>query len=361
MAYKCSGCGAILQDKDELKPGYIAKIDNEKDKPLFCKRCFRIRNYNEISKNELPYDVYLNIISKITYSNSLFIYVIDALELINSINLEVLEKLRKKDVIFLINKKDILPKSIKDGRIKNYIKSFLKKYDYKYKDIIVTSSKRNYNIDLLTEKLVKWSKGRNIYFIGLSNVGKSTLLNTLIRSIGLLDYDLITTSKILGTTLSLVEIPFFKGKGKVYDTPGLVLKESLLAKLDYRDYDNFLANKEIKPLIYQMEKDNSLIIGGVLMVSFLDDANVVLYMAKGVKVLRCKTEKGNLHFPNRVNELFDLNTEFEEVDTNLFKMDKLEDLAIMGLGFISFKDETRIEVKVLSGVKVIKTDGLFNS
>lgn len=359
MVYRCVGCGVNLQDKDPNKPGYIQLLSLNKS-VLYCQRCYRIKNYNEMSKNELPFDVYLQIISKITYTNSLFIYVIDSLEMINSINLDVLEKLRKKDVIFVINKRDLLPRSIKDGTLKKHVKDYLKHFNIKYKDMIVVSSKAKYNVDLLIEKMMKWSKGRDVYFIGLSNVGKSTLLNAIIRAVGVLDYDVLTTSKILGTTLSLVKIPLFEGKNAIYDTPGLVLKDSLLSNLDFQDYKTFLSSKEIKPLVYQMEENNSLIIGGVMMVSFKNDANVILYNAPSVEVLRCKTEKGLSYFPYRLNELFDLKTVFHEFDEYEFEVKAGQDLNIFGLGFISFKNNCHIKIHIIKGVKVVLTNGLFN-
>ena len=47
----CFGCGSILQCENDLNPGFIPsnKIDNAN----YCKRCFRLTHYGEISNNEL--------------------------------------------------------------------------------------------------------------------------------------------------------------------------------------------------------------------------------------------------------------------------------------------------------------------
>ena len=44
---KCKGCGAILQDEDENKAGFIPNLTKESK---YCKRCFRLMHYNELPK-----------------------------------------------------------------------------------------------------------------------------------------------------------------------------------------------------------------------------------------------------------------------------------------------------------------------
>ena len=39
---KCIGCGAILQNNDPLKEGYVKDLNKN-----LCERCFKIRHYNE--------------------------------------------------------------------------------------------------------------------------------------------------------------------------------------------------------------------------------------------------------------------------------------------------------------------------
>ena len=49
--------------------------------------------------------------------------------------------------------------------------------------------------------------GRNVYIVGVTNVGKSSLINALLKHYGTGDDTLITTSEFPGTTLDLIEIP----------------------------------------------------------------------------------------------------------------------------------------------------------
>ena len=47
MIKKCLGCGAIFQSSEPLKEGFIE--EENYDKSVICKRCFRIKNYGEYS------------------------------------------------------------------------------------------------------------------------------------------------------------------------------------------------------------------------------------------------------------------------------------------------------------------------
>ena len=227
---KCIGCGAILQTTDESKPGYVKPSVMEKDdlEKVVCMRCHKIKNYNLITKNELSTEEYYKIIKKIAKKDALFVYVLDIFNLSSTLNKEVIELIKDKDVILVANKMDLLPKSLKEGKLSLWVRHQAKVLGLKVKDIILISVYKKHHIDELTQMMERYRKGRNVYILGSTNVGKSSLINQLLRSEGMLDYDLITTSVIPATTLNLIEIPFFH-KGILYDTPGLVNDDNILS------------------------------------------------------------------------------------------------------------------------------------
>ena len=108
MSNKCIGCGIELQDKDVLLDGYVSSNDYR-----LCERCFRIKNYGQnkvvISSN----DDYLKIMDMIT-DNDLVVYVSSLLTL----NLDYVNKF--KNVILVLTKRDILPKSCYDKKLMEY-------------------------------------------------------------------------------------------------------------------------------------------------------------------------------------------------------------------------------------------------
>ena len=106
---KCLGCGVVLQNENPEALGYVSKEHS------LCKRCFRLKHYNEYEQVAKTNDEYLKIINSID-DNSLVVYVTSILNL----NITNLEKF--KNVFLVVTKKDILPKSIKDEKIISYLK-----------------------------------------------------------------------------------------------------------------------------------------------------------------------------------------------------------------------------------------------
>ena len=60
------------------------------------------------------------------------------------------------------------------------------------------------------DKIEHYRKGRDVYVVGVTNVGKSTLINAIIQEITG-DQNVITTSRFPGTTLDKIEIPLDDG------------------------------------------------------------------------------------------------------------------------------------------------------
>ena len=75
--------------------------------------------------------------------------------------------------------------------------------------IHIVSSKKGYYIDDLLNTIDFLRKERDVYFVGCANVGKSSLINALLRRNLNYTNDVIATSLIPGTTLNEITIPFF--------------------------------------------------------------------------------------------------------------------------------------------------------
>ena len=73
-------------------------------------------------------------------------------------------------------------------------------------DVIITSGKKNLNLDTIYDAIDTYRKGRDVYVVGMTNVGKSTFINALLKHYAGVTDNLITTSEFPGTTLDLIEI-----------------------------------------------------------------------------------------------------------------------------------------------------------
>ena len=172
MTKKCSGCGAIFQSLDSNLEGYIKEENITKSD--ICERCFRIKNYGDykfINKNNIDF---INILKNINLTNDLVVLVIDLF----SINKDIVNitKYLKNDILLVFTKKDILPLKVSDEKLLAYNE----KLKIKCIDSIVISSNKNYSFDSLIDKINMHKKSNNVYVVGYTNAGKSTMINKLI-------------------------------------------------------------------------------------------------------------------------------------------------------------------------------------
>ena len=117
MIKRCIGCGSILQSIDKDKEGYIDKEKIETSN--YCERCFRITNYGEYKRVENKKNDYLNIYKDINNTSDLVLFLVDIFNLNDTI--DIVNKYINNDVIIVLTKKDVLPKSVKEGKIRKFI------------------------------------------------------------------------------------------------------------------------------------------------------------------------------------------------------------------------------------------------
>lgn len=336
MTKKCLGCGALFQMKDPKKAGFIEKENF--DKAVICKRCFRIKNYGDyevINKDIKDYEKIFNEISK---RRDLILFLCDIFTLDESLN--YINKLNGK-VILVITKKDLLPKSVKEYKLINYIK---KNYNLNIIDIIFVSSNKNYNIDLLYNLINKRKVSNNVYLVGNTNAGKSTLINALIKSYGKND-SFITTSSLPATTIDLIEVKLNDGLTLV-DTPGLVSPNNYLTNLSLKEVKKILPKVEIRPRTYQLKPNQSLLIGDYARIDYLSDEknSFTVYLSNNIKVDRI-----NLNTNDRLRNL----------KLTSFNLKRNKDIVINGLLFCKITNDAKVNVYVKDSAKVFERDNLI--
>ena len=191
MNKECLGCGSILQSTDVNKEGFVKS--SVYDKSSYCERCFKIMHYGEYSVLDKKIDtdgIIRNINSDIHASVAILI---DALNINDNIKKYINRFKNNKYIV--ITKKDILPKSLKEKKIIEFVKNNI----YDTDNIMFVSSFKNYNIDKFVDKL-KNDNVKRIYMVGFTNSGKSTFINSILTSN--LKKPTITTSSVPNTTAS---------------------------------------------------------------------------------------------------------------------------------------------------------------
>jgi len=345
----CSGCGALIQSDDKAKPGYIEEtvLRDHNPKDLVCQRCFRIRHYSDVITTCLSNDDYLNVINRISHENALIVKIIDIFDFTGSFVPAIKRLTGNKDVILVGNKMDLLPKNVKQEKILSWLKMMLANEGFTVLDSILISAKYGDNFEDLMNMIYKYKGDRNVYLVGSTNVGKSRIINQILRRYLGAESDVVTVSSNPGTTIGLIGFPLNDGT-KIFDTPGVINKHQYTHYLTRPSYKMTVPKKEIKPLIFQLSEGQTLFFGGLARIDIIngetgDRINVVTYFANTLNVHRTKTDRADELYATKLYSLLTPPFNPEEAVpkwvSHDFKIrDNLKyDIVFSGLGFVTMR------------------------
>lgn len=362
---KCKGCGAILQNKYPEQMGYVKEI-KEEDK-TYCRRCFRLKHYNELPKIVASKENYEAVLDELLRKNGLIVFVVDLLDLSSTLVEEVILKLRHKDVILVGNKYDVFPKSTNPSSIVDKLSKMCEKRFFSILATHLVSSRKGYFLDDLMSTIDLARKGRDVYFVGCANVGKSSLINALLKRNTSRTDDVIATSVIPGTTLDQIQIPFFEDNKAFIDTPGLINDANVLQSLLPKSYLSILPKVEIKPRNYQLLEGNSLLLAGLCAISLVEgNADFTAYVANTLYIHRTKTSKLEEMFQNHLGGLLNPPS-LEEKDFMVYQKKEFKipqgkyDICFPGIGFVCIKGPCKVHVKCLEKSEVYLRDAFIGS
>lgn len=360
---KCIGCGAALQSEDEQKPGFIPASGMNKEDAI-CKRCYRLKHYNEVMDLDVDSGDFMTMLNALYETDGLIVKVLDVFDFNGSIIPSFNRIVGDKKVLAVINKIDLLPKSVNRNRVVHRAKHMLSEAGIKAVDTVVISAEKNEGIDTMVDKMSKMAEGQDVYVVGTTNVGKSTLINKLIENTTG-DKEVITTSKFPGTTLDLIDIPLGP-ESFIYDTPGVVV-QSQVAHYVHKDSLKFITPaKEIKAKGFQLNAGQTLFISNLARVDFIEGErnSFNVYASNKVNIHRTKLENADEFYQKHYNGLLAppeidqpyLSEEYTEFE---FSVDKESDLSISGLAFVSIGPGADIRVRVPKGVDVVLRPTIF--
>lgn len=336
----CMGCGVEVQTENPEGLGYTPKSSIEKEN-ILCKRCFRLKHYNEIQDVSIHDDEFLKMVSSIRDREGLVVHIIDIFD-VNGTMIKSLPRIVGDNPIILVgNKMDLLPKSTNQNKLVQWLRSSAKEIGLKVKDVFLISSVKGYGIEELTSQIEFYRDNKDVFIVGTTNVGKSTFINRLIKqSVG--ESDVITTSYFPGTTLGFIEIPLDDDTALI-DTPGIVNHEQIAHYISDHDLKIVTPTKEIKPRVYQLNAQQTLFFGGLARLDFIkgDRQSFVCYFSNQLPIHRTKLEKADELYENHVGELLSPPNEeslklLPEMTSNAFKLQgEKTDIVFPGLGWVT--------------------------
>lgn len=320
---KCIGCGVKLQTINNDTLGYTTNLDNK-----LCERCFRIRNYNDYKFVIKDNNDYINILKDINKTNDLVVLVVDLFNISKYLN--DISKYIDNNILLVLTKRDILPKSCYDEKFKEYFKN----YNLNILDTVVVSSNKNYNLDTLYEKINNYKTSNNVYVVGFTNSGKSTLINKIIYNYSSSDM-VITTSNLPSTTIDSITVKV-NDDLILIDTPGLLDDGDIINFIDSKTLKRIIPNKELKPITYQIKDKQTILIDDLVRLDLVDKNSMTIYMSNNLKIKRLFKD---------TNTLKDLKRYELDVDCD-------NDVVVQGLGFIKFTHKSKIVLYTKENVSV---------
>lgn len=324
---KCVGCGAILQDTNIDEVGYVKNLESK-----LCERCFKIKNYGEYKPVIKESDEFVTLLQSINSSGDLVILVCDLFNF--NPNMDLIKKYIHNDIILVLTKRDILPNDIYEDKLLNYINSV----NLNIVDRIIISSMNNYHFDEMFTKINQYKKSNNVYVIGYTNAGKSTMINKILYNYATKDTE-VTTSILPNTTIDKIDIKI-NDDLTLIDTPGLLDNGSIYYLKNVNELKKITPKKTIKPRTYQVKTPQSFIVDDLFRLDVKHN-DITFYIANNLDITRVyKAKDSNL-------------------EKHVIKVNRNQDIVIKGIGFVKFMKSEEVTIYTIKGIEVYNRNSLI--
>ncbi len=357
-AVRCEGCGVPVQTESPEQKGYIPEKALERE-VILCQRCFRIRHYGDLGAVEQDPEAYLRVLDEIAATDSLVVLVVDLFDFAGSWIPGFSRRIGKNPVLLVANKVDLFPKTANWKRLRDWVSASAREMGVHPVDTLLCSSAKGLKIPDVMQAMEHYREGRDIYIVGTTNVGKSTLINRLLREAGGTQDEMITTSPYPGTTLDTIRIPLEDGK-EIIDTPGIVRKDRISEWVDPKELKIVVPNAVLRPKVYQLNDGQTLFFGGLARLDYVQGTRqpFVTYMSNRLYVHRTKLAQADEIWQKHRGELLAPPKDPAAIPPltkhviTLSGKEK-EDIVIAGLGWVACgKEKARVELWVPEGIQV---------
>ena len=133
MSKICKGCGVVLQNENKQAIGYTPKMEAD-----YCQRCFRIRHYDDVvisMKQGIDSDEMLARIAKL---DALIVWVVDLFDFEANMIKGLNRHLMGKDILMVATKRDLLPDTLSDEKLADFLLRRLKELSIVVQGIVIS-------------------------------------------------------------------------------------------------------------------------------------------------------------------------------------------------------------------------------
>jgi ribosome biogenesis GTPase A len=194
------GSGAGLDDKDILdvrEVKLLEKCAKEAARPAHCMRCHKLKHagVDEGAVAVIKAEEFVSLLRKEFLApgarSAVILKIVDLFDFHGSFITDF-KRLAggRNPVILVANKADLLPKDVGLTRVTAWVKQEAARYGIPLHSVAVVSAETGVGLDMLMQRALRLARGdnadgaprnRDIYVVGTTNVGKSTLVNKLIQ------------------------------------------------------------------------------------------------------------------------------------------------------------------------------------
>ncbi len=352
---RCPGCGVLLQCDNPEGQGFTP-VSQYSREGAFCRRCFRLTHYGELSRAPLQDLQVWDLIShELNKSQGLIVF-LDALNL--EVSGRILERVSKTALPFMciLTKADLLDRWIVR---KDLISNVRQRWGLGASIQVMAINLRDRKEIRTLEQHLEGNFGTSarLVLVGGTNVGKTTFLQNLT---GCSD---LTVSPLPGATQRTIEVSTRQGAVLV-DTPGLLLDDPFLPHLCPECLHSLTASRRITRRVFVLRPGQSLMWGGlawlriascgnrdwVKLIAFAPNEVVLHRTRAGREKELLENRSGDLLFPpceGCLSTVHKLGMSDEDVD-----LETGWDLTLSNLGWFSvYQGAFRGTVHALTGVQ----------
>lgn len=361
----CYNCGAVLQSSDPTKEGYVKKetLDNDSQNFIFCDKCFEIERHRPSSNEPFVDDEYLTMLKKAKNDDALIVYLVNLFSFEASFCSEINKIIQGMNILVVANKFDLLPSGTKEEATIDYVSQYFSNYgiNLKKENILLASAFDDETAKLIISTIFENKNGKDVYIIGSSQAGKTTLVSSFLRVYKNLSTGNIVIQEFPGTKLRVMQIPL-NSKTKMYDTPGISMSNSVLNGLDKKTFESIYLTEPVEAKDISFSEGQAIYFGGLAFVQLISGEKTTLscYMHPDIQYKKENSKKAESKFieliakdsisPSlkRIKSIKDMDV--FEVDINESDM---RDIGIQGLGWFSFLANNQIfRIYVPRGVSI---------
>ena len=361
---RCYHCGAILQCENENEKGYIIPESLHRATPIqiiYCDKCFEtMKAFNNSELEQQVDQEVLKILDDAYATDALIIWVVDLFSFNGTLNSEIAKKVKKLNVIVVGNKRDLFPTNVKDESLMEYLADRFTAYGIKPKSVRLLGATNKIDSKELIDAMNTARKGHDVYMIGNSTSGKTSIINRAMKGFENKTSRQIKTITYPGTSVNVLEIPLSRSSF-FYELPGISQTTSATGKLEKDVIRQIVPKKMVKVITRSMSAGDALMVGSLAAFEVIKGktTNYRFYSAEGVETRKVQSKKlddyineNNIRrFARPVSERLVSFLDYDMFEYAMENDKKWHDIAIEGLGWLSFIAQGQmIRVRLPKGV-----------